>query len=131
MYTKRKSHMIYRLTSLLLVLCLTLGFLPAARAAEDGSAAIRKAMTTEEKVSQMLMPAFRWWNDAEGNTQNLTALNDDIAALLERHGFAGVVIFAQNAAETEAAVRLVDAMQTANAKGGNRVSRQYGARRGG
>jgi beta-N-acetylhexosaminidase len=110
-----------RMISLLLVLCLTLGFVPAASAAEDRASAMLKAMTTEEKVSQMILPAFRWWNDAEGKRQNLTVINDEIAALLERHGFAGVILFAQNAAETEATVRLADAMQSANAKGENRA----------
>ncbi|MBQ9459426.1 MAG: S-layer homology domain-containing protein [Oscillospiraceae bacterium] len=110
-----------RILSLLLIFCLTLSFLPAASAAEDKASAMLKTMTTEEKVSQMIMPAFRWWNDAEGKRQNLTELNGEIAALLERHGFAGVILFGQNAAETEAAARLVDAMQCANAKGGNRA----------
>ncbi|MBQ9719538.1 MAG: glycoside hydrolase family 3 protein, partial [Oscillospiraceae bacterium] len=109
-----------RLLSVLLTLCLLTGAVPAANAAESGSAAMLKTMTTEEKVSQMLMPAFRWWNDAEGNRQNLAELNDDVAAMLERHGFAGVAIFAQNTAENAAAARLVDAMQSANAKGKNR-----------
>lgn len=110
-----------RILSLLLALCLTLGFVPAASAAEDRASAMLKTMTTEEKVSQMILPAFRWWNDAEGKRQNLTELNDELAALLTRHGFAGVILFAQNAAETEATVRLVDAMQSANAKGENRA----------
>ena len=110
-----------RIISVLLTLCLTMGVLPAANAAENRSAAMLKTMTTEEKISQMLMPAFRWWNDAEGNRQNLAELNDDVAAMLERHGFAGVVLFAQNAAENEATARLLDAMQTANAKGENRT----------
>ncbi|MBE7009734.1 MAG: beta-hexosaminidase, partial [Ruminococcaceae bacterium] len=116
-----KSRATKRILSLLLALCLTLGFVPAASAAEDRASAMLKTMTTEEKVSQMILPAFRWWNDAEGKRQNLTELNDELAALLTRHGFAGVILFAQNAAETEATVRLVDAMQSANAKGENRA----------
>ena len=111
----------WRILSLLLAFCLAPGLLPAARAAESGSAALLRGMTTEEKVSQMLMPAFRYWNDAEGNRQSLAELNGEIAAVLERHGFAGVVFFAQNAGETEALTRLVDAMQRANARGGNRA----------
>ena len=121
MDTRRKVCAAARFLSLLIAACLTLGFLPAANAAESGSAALLETMTTEEKISQMILPAFRWWNDEEGSRKNLTALNDELAALLERHGFAGVVFFAQNAAETEAAVRLVDAMQTANAAGKNRT----------
>ena len=117
----KQRHTMKRLFSLLVILCLLSGTVPAAGAAEDKAKTLLDAMTTEEKVSQMLMPAFRYWNDAEGSRQNLAAINDEIAAMLERHGFAGVVFFAQNAAQTEAAVRLVDAMQTANAKGKNRT----------
>lgn len=35
--------------------------------------------------------------------------------MLKKHGFAGVIFFGANMADTEQAVRLVDAMQTANA----------------
>ena len=118
---KRKLRGAGRLASVLLVLCLTLSVLPAARAAEDRSAALLKGMTTEEKVSQMLMPSFRYWKNGEGKLENLPEINGDVAAVLERHGFAGVVIFSQNTAENAPTARLVDAMQTANARGANRT----------
>lgn len=108
------------LLSALLALCLLIGLVPTANAAESG-AALLKSMTTEEKVSQMLMPAFRWWKEAEGKAKNLTEINDEVSAILSRHGFAGVVLFTQNAAENEATATLIDAMQTANAKGANRT----------
>ena len=111
-----KRTTIKRMLSLLLALCLTMSLLPAANAAESRSAALLRSMTTEEKVSQMIMPSFRWWSGADGKLQNLAEINDDVAAILERHGFAGVVLFSQNAAENEATAKLIDAMQTANAK---------------
>ena len=110
-----------RLLSLLLILFLLFSFAPAVCAAESKSEALLEAMTTEEKVCQLLMPSLRWWNDEEGERQELTQLNEAFAALLARHGFAGVVFFAQNTAETEATVRLIDAMQVANAKGEHRT----------
>ena len=110
-----------RLLGLVLILCLLLSFAAASGATESRSEAQLEAMATEEKVCQMLMPSLRWWSDAEGERQNLTELNEAFAALLARHGFAGVVFFAQNTAETEATVRLIDAMQVANAKGKNRT----------
>ena len=121
MNNKQNATITKRLLSLLTVLCLTVSLLPAANAAESRSEALLRSMTTEEKVSQMLMPAFRYWNDAEGNRQGLAELPDDVAAVLERHGFAGVVLFAQNTAGNEGTVRLADAMQTANAKGADRT----------
>ncbi|MBQ9720743.1 MAG: hypothetical protein IJV64_08625, partial [Oscillospiraceae bacterium] len=111
MNSKRKLLGGSRLASLLLALCLTLSFLPAAYAAEDRGAALLRGMTTEEKVSQMLMPSFRYWKNDEGKLGNLPEINGDVAAVLERHGFAGVVVFSQNTAENAPTARLVDAMQ--------------------
>ncbi|MBO4916243.1 MAG: DUF3089 domain-containing protein [Oscillospiraceae bacterium] len=76
---------------------------------------ILAGMSVEDKVSQMIMPAFRWYPDANGEKRNVTALPADIAAILEKYGFAGVTLFAQNTADTAAAVKLVDDMQKANA----------------
>ena len=72
-------------------------------------------MTTEDKISQMIMPTFRYYTDENGKLKNLTELNEDVSGVLARHGFAGVAFFAQNTADTAMAVRLVDAMQRANA----------------
>ena len=41
-----KNHIAKRIMSVLLTLCLTLGVLPAANAAESGSAAMLKAIMT-------------------------------------------------------------------------------------
>ncbi len=76
---------------------------------------ILKQMTTEEKVAQMLMPAFDTYTDEQGQEQSLTELRPEIEEALKKHGFAGVIYFAENMDDTEQAVRLVDAMQTANA----------------
>ncbi len=95
----------------------------AANGAPDGAApeTILAGMSVEEKVAQMLMPSFRWYPDGNGERQNVTVLPADIAAVLEKHGFAGVVLFAQNTADTAEAVKLVDDMQKANAAGKNRM----------
>ena len=83
------------------------------RAAEPDE--LLKSMSTEDKISQMIMPAFRYYTDESGARHNLDTLTDDVADMLARHGFAGVAFFAQNAADTALATRLVDAMQRANA----------------
>lgn len=83
------------------------------RAAETDD--LLKDMSTEDKISQMIMPAFRYYTDEDGTRHNLDTLTDDVADMLARHGFAGVAFFAQNAADTALATRLVDAMQRANA----------------
>lgn len=68
-------------------------------------------MSTTDKIAQMLMPAFRTYNNS-----NVTSLNDDIKSTLQKYGFAGVILFDENNDTTEQTVRLIDAFQTANAK---------------
>ena len=88
--------------------------------AEDPCPAIVDGMTTEEKISQMLMPSFRYYTDAGGKQQPLEEITPDVTEILRKRGFAGVILFAQNAGETARTVRLVDAMQTANASADGR-----------
>ena len=114
-----------RALALVFAAVLTFGllYLPACAAedagqtepAEDPCQTILEGMTTEEKVSQMLMPAFRYYTDDKGEKQPLEEITPDVTAILQKRGFAGVIFFAQNANETAKAVRLADAMQTANA----------------
>ena len=71
------------------------------------------AMSTQEKVEQMIMPDLRYYNGAAVET-----LNDEQIAFLQRHAFSGVILFAQNTANAEQTLRLTNAMQTANAAEG-------------
>lgn len=66
------------------------------------------AMTTEERIAQMLMPAFRKYNG-----EKVTALPQDIKDVLGKYSFAGVCLFAENFSDTEQSVRLADAFQSA------------------
>ena len=77
------------------------------------------AMSTEQKVAQMMMPAFRYYTDENGDKQPVTEMRDDIRDMLEKYGFAGAIFFLQNAQDTAKAVRLVDAMQAATVAGGH------------
>ena len=72
-------------------------------------------MTTEEKIAQMLMLEFRNFTDESGETLALTALRPEIEEAMKRHALGGVILFGPNVADTGLAVRLVDAMQKANA----------------
>lgn len=76
------------------------------------------SMTTEDKISMMIMPHFRYSTDAEGNKTNVTQITDDIAATLEKHSYAGVILFGQNTQTNENIVRLTDALQKSNVSGG-------------
>ena len=71
------------------------------------------AMTTKEKVEQMIMTDVRWYDGEAVET-----LNGPMADFLGRHAFAGVIFFAQNTVNAEQTLRLSDAVQQANAKDG-------------
>ena len=84
-------------------------------AQEKACRALLDAMTTTEKICQMLMPHFWSWRDSDGEEKPVTALRPEMAALLARHGFAGVILFAPNLRDSAGAAKLTADMQRANA----------------
>ncbi len=93
----------------------------SATAAESKAQEYLSKMTTEEKISQMIMPAFRYNTDDPDNRTNLTEITEDVSSALEKHGYGGVILFGQNTAENAGTARLVYDMQKANAKAENRT----------
>ena len=81
--------------------------------ADNSIESILRSMTTEEKITQMLMIAPRYY-DGVGVTQ----LNEPFQNLFSRYTFGGVILFAQNAVHAEQTLRLTDSLQKANAKPG-------------
>ena len=79
--------------------------------------AILNNMTNEEKIAQMIMPAFRY-NANSGQTVGVTQINDDIQTILQKHGFAGVILFSENTKSVEQAARFIDSLQVASKKQG-------------
>ena len=75
---------------------------------------ILESMTSKEKIAQMLMPSFSW---SCGNTLgcNKSDVSPEMRTVLEEYNFAGIILFGENIIETEQTVRLVDALQRANA----------------
>ncbi|MBQ1302470.1 MAG: S-layer homology domain-containing protein [Firmicutes bacterium] len=88
---------------------------------EDACAKILASMSTEDKISMMIMPAFRYWTGEDGSLTNLTEMRPEVAQILQKRGFSGVILFAQNTGNTEKAMRLVDEMQKANATAAGRT----------
>ena len=77
---------------------------------EDTSVdSIISGLSTEEKITMMLMPAFRTYDGT-----NVTALNDDLKNFLSDYGFSGVILFAQNNVSTEQTAELIHELQQAN-----------------
>lgn len=90
--------------------------MPVCAVESSNARKLLSSMSTEDKISQMLMPEFRYITDAEGNKSGLTEINDDVAASIKKHPYAGVIFFGENTVENSAATRLADAMQKANAQ---------------
>ena len=63
-------------------------------------------MSTQEKIDQMIMPAFRNYNDVP-----VTSVPDDIKEFLGKHSLAGVCLFASNFTSTKQSVKLTDEFQ--------------------
>lgn len=97
----------------LLVLLCQLLFLPVMAAHKNtlSKGTLLASMTTEEKVQQMLMPTFRYYDGA-----GVTSLNEEQEEFIANHGFAGVILFAQNNTSTEQSVTHIDELQRANCK---------------
>ncbi len=74
-----------------------------------------ESMPLKLKIEQMLIPAFRFWTDEEGEDQPLTQLNDPVKEVLSAHNFGGVILFAENTQGTEQTVRFVTDVGAANA----------------
>ncbi|UZD74350.1 glycoside hydrolase family 3 protein [Bacillus siamensis] len=72
-------------------------------------------MTLDEKLGQMLMPDFRnWQKKGQSTPEALTQMNDEVAGLIQKYRFGGVILFAENVKNTEQTVRLTDALQKAS-----------------
>ena len=83
--------------------------------AERTPETILAGMTTEQKVAQLIVPSFYYYTNAEGKKVGVQEMRPEIETLLTRYGFGGVIFNLQNAQTNELAVRLVDAVQRANA----------------
>ena len=100
--------------SMLLVTTAIMNISFAAVAADDRIGEIVAKMTTEQKISQMIMPSLRYYADENGDKEPLTALNGVMGDLIRKYQFAGVILFAMNTTGTEQTLRLTDEIQKAN-----------------
>ena len=87
------------------------------------------AMTLREKVAQMMIPAFRVWQEVpetedgeqpaeEAPKTNITELNDPVRELVAREHFGGIILYKENFTDPEQSLRLISDLQTANRNGG-------------
>ncbi|OZJ04352.1 hypothetical protein BZG36_02363 [Bifiguratus adelaidae] len=72
-------------------------------------------MTLEEKVGQVLVPDFRNWQNATASgATGFTVMNDEVAGIIKKFKFGGVILFAENVVETEQTTRLMADFQAAS-----------------
>ena len=107
--------MMKKLTALFLAFLLSFPAFALVEAETTDPAALLESMSTQQKIAQLLMPAFYYYVNDEGKTVGLEEIHPDIEAILKEYGFGGVIFNLQNAKDNEKAARLVDAMQSANA----------------
>ncbi|MCR4658586.1 MAG: hypothetical protein K5770_20500, partial [Lachnospiraceae bacterium] len=73
-------------------------------------------MSMDEKISQMIIPAFRTWDE-----ENVTDLNDfpELEEALKKHQYGGIILFGPNISGTEQVTRLLDDLQNNNRESEN------------
>lgn len=103
------------------LICLSLIFSLFAPVVLIGSASSRvdniiSNMTLREKITQMLMVDFRYWdentNDSTAKT-GLTVMNDQVREIVKDYDFGAIIYFAQNLIGTEQSFNLTLEMQKA------------------
>ena len=71
-------------------------------------------MPLKQKVTQMIMPDFRKWQEAgQESPQDLTKVNAEVADAIDKYDFGGVIFFAENVKETKQTLALTQDMQKA------------------
>ena len=99
-----------RLSLLVACLLLTLVLIPrAAGANEDPRVGqLIGQMSTRQKLCQMIMPDFRYWNDS-----SFQVMNDDVRDIVQDYQFGAILYFAQNVQGTKQTFNLTKDFQEA------------------
>ena len=64
---------------------------------------ILAGMTTEQKVAQLLMPAFYYRQNEEDKRVGVTEIYPEMEEMLRKYGYGGIIFNLQNAQENAAA----------------------------
>ena len=90
---------------------------PTVTSTETASPEVEKLienMPLKQKVTQMIMPDFRKWQEAgQESPQDLTKVNAEVAEAIDKYDFGGVILFAENVKETKQTLALTQDMQKA------------------
>ncbi len=103
-----------KIIAIIICLSMVLG-LVVISVAENGNQVnkILNSLTLEEKIAQMIMPAFRTWTQDDGTSVKLTELNANIRGAISKYGFGGIILFSENTQGTAQTAKLICDMQEA------------------
>lgn len=128
-----KKQMMQKVTAVLLAsvmcvsgVCANGGIVRAAGGdGQDGSTEriqeLLDGMTTRQKITQMMMPDFRYWDEDltdEAGRVGVTEMNSQIEQVVKDYDFGGVILFAQNVTGTLQTLNLTKAYQAAATEDG-------------
>lgn len=109
-------------TTLLLILSLIFQFLFENYDASQAKVnKLLEEMALRDKVTQMLMMDFRYWDENPDDNKEktgFTVMNDQVRQIVEDYNFGAVIYFAQNLTDTKQAYNLTMEMQEAATKDG-------------
>ena len=75
-------------------------------------------MTLRQKIAQMMMPDFRkWQTESDSGQKNFQVMNDEVAQIIKDYDFGGVILFAENVAQTDQTLKLTTDLQEAATSG--------------
>ena len=73
-----------------------------------------ESMSTQQKITQMIMPDFRkWQQEGEENPSDFTTVNPEVAEVIDKYDFGGAILFAENVKATEQTLELTQGLQEA------------------
>lgn len=117
---------IKKLLGLVLAIAITVTMIPvsgieakAQTTTSDRVAKLVEEMSIKEKVTQMIMIDFRYWDENVSDSKaqvDFTVMNNQVRNIVEDYGFGAVIFFAQNIKETEQSYNLTMEMQKAATK---------------
>lgn len=101
-------------TSLALALTMTMAASTNTVKAQSRVDQIMEGMNIDQKITQMLMPDFRQWQqEGESKVSDFTVMNDEVAKIIDDYDFGGVILFANNVKQTEQTLKLTTDLQKA------------------
>lgn len=107
------------ITTVMLIVSFILQWLPLAQ--KDPVNWVADNLSLRDKVTQMLMVDFRYWDENTSDNkekQGLTVMNNQVRQIIENYKFGAVIYFAQNLTGTAQAYNLTMEMQKAARKDG-------------